>query len=585
MDFGYTQQKERTMHYYTRLCLLAFLLLLTGCSTAPVQFPNHAAPVNQVLTARYYQVRIPVRNGLILTATVYQPALAANEEAPLVIHTHGLAGFRAPRPLSIYGKVMLSGIAAIDAWKNGYWVISYDQRGWGNSDGKAGFMDADKEVADVSAVIDWATRNLPRLRMQAEDDPYVGMVGESWGAGVQMLASAHDKRLDALVPMAGWHNLSSSVAPNGVMKTAWGMIMLGFGELSSFFDMGEMASGPVLRSASGLLSPAADERMRRNSPISYCEQGLLPHADVLLISGFRDSLFPLNDALNNQRCFRQSGRDIRLLGIQNGHLLLDQRIGFPPLFHMETTLHCDNATLDVRAAIQRWWGEKLKGIPHLADDIPTRCLSLDFKHGIVSNHETDAIIEHTAAAPAFTFNDTVIHAGTSGHLEYLLRPIDALTKAFSGAPDAKDFNTDQHQGGGIRPAFIPLTIIREPQILAGIPYANLQFAHDSKRAPLFYIGIGIKRANSRKVRLLNEQHMPFRPVQQQQQWQGELAAVATQLQAGDVIGLLVSGVSDHYLLNFKQNWWPLHTTLKGAVQLPLWPETKDIEKVSAAGPR
>jgi len=92
---------------------LLVVMLLGGCATTlPSATPG---PLSQPLEARRYQVEIPTHDGLTLAATVYQPALASGDTAPVIIATHGFGGFRAKRPFSIYGKTMLTGEAAIAA--------------------------------------------------------------------------------------------------------------------------------------------------------------------------------------------------------------------------------------------------------------------------------------------------------------------------------------------------------------------------------------------------------------------------------------------------------------------------------------
>ena len=184
---------------------------------------------------------------------MYQPALAPGETTPLIIHTHGFGGFRADRPLSIYGKLVLSGEAAIAAWHAGYWVISYDQRGFGDSGGDVHLMDPDYEVRDFSDVIDWAQAHLPRLA-GAPDDPLIGAVGESYGGGVQILDSFRDPRIDAIVPIAAWYDLGMRWRPTGAVKSAWGVTLVGLGGIGSGFDFGMALQSDYLDLVGGTLN-------------------------------------------------------------------------------------------------------------------------------------------------------------------------------------------------------------------------------------------------------------------------------------------------------------------------------------------
>ena len=81
----------------------------------------------------------------------------------------------------------------------GYAVLTWDARGFGCSDGEAQLDDPDVEGRDVSALLDWAA-DKPPVILQGPGDPLVGMVGESYGGGIQTAAASHDPRIDAIVP-------------------------------------------------------------------------------------------------------------------------------------------------------------------------------------------------------------------------------------------------------------------------------------------------------------------------------------------------------------------------------------------------
>ena len=205
------------------------MIFIAGCATAPAQLdlPVHS---KALLKSDYYSVRIPSFDGTDIRATIYQPALGPGESAPVVIHAHGFGMFRMSRPGGIYGKYIFSGIAAKKAWKSGYWVISYDHRGHGQSEGIINMMDPDIEVKDLSWVIDWIEENVPRVSYK-NGDILVGMLGESYGGGVQLLGASLDSRIDAIVPITTWHDFSSVLTPNNVVKSGWLTILIAMGNI------------------------------------------------------------------------------------------------------------------------------------------------------------------------------------------------------------------------------------------------------------------------------------------------------------------------------------------------------------------
>ena len=112
--------------------VLISLACFSGCVSYPKQLdlPIHS---QSLLKKDYYNVDIPSFDGNSIRATIFQPALRPHETAPLVLHVHGFGMFRMTAPTSLYGSLILSGIAAKKAWENGYWVISIDHRGHGGS--------------------------------------------------------------------------------------------------------------------------------------------------------------------------------------------------------------------------------------------------------------------------------------------------------------------------------------------------------------------------------------------------------------------------------------------------------------------
>jgi len=498
--------------------LLLAALLLSGCA-ARDQLPDFAASAGQDLPATHFEAVIHGRDGTKLSATVFQPALKAGASAPVIVHTHGWGGWRVTGPNSFYGTQMMSGRAALKAWQAGYWVISYDQRGWGGSDGNIEMMDPRYEVQDALAVIDWAAAHLPRLSMDGPNDPRVGMLGESYGGAVQLLASAEDPRIDALVPIATWYDLSQALAPAGQMKVGWTGVLLGLG-VATGYDLGKFAQAPYLRSAGGTMTAEVQAELKAHSLASYCARGQRPQADSLLIQGLRDTLFPLNEGLAIRDCLAQGAGDVRLLGMQGGHILpppLQRWSGLPP-FNNEPVLHCGERAINLYQAIIAWYEDKLRGRPGVAASVPQLCLSLNLEQGL-------ALERMPAAGPRLVLPATRIRPLSSGWLE----PAE----------------------------FIPLHRAQEPSALLGVPRLYLQ---GDGQAPTLFASLEVRRADG-SSEVLSEQVTPLTG-----QAEVALAAVGGALHAGDVLGLKISGFSGQYL--FNGSWRPNSVTLQGEIELP-----------------
>lgn len=500
--------------YLSVLCAL----LLAGCA-ARDQLPDYSTQTHTDLQARYFDAVIFARDGTRLSATVFQPALKVGSTAPVIVHTHGWGGWRVTGPNGFYGTQMMSGRAALKAWQAGYWVVSYDQRGWGGSDGNIEMMDPRYEVQDALAVIDWAADNLPRLTMDGPRDPRIGMIGESYGGGVQLLASAEDPRIDAIVPIATWYDLSEALAPGGQLKIGWAGTLITLG-LATGYDLGKFAQVPYLHSISGTMAPQVQAELSANSPASYCARGQLPHADALLIQGMRDTLFPLDQALQIRDCLQQGKTDVRLLGMQGGHILpppIQQWSGLPP-FNNEPVLHCGDRSINLYQSIIAWYEDKLRGRKGVAASVPNLCVSLDLDHGL-------ALQELPGKAPRQMIPATEIRPLSSGWLQ----------------PSS----------------FIPLQTINQSSALIGSAKLHLK---RSGEQPALFARLQVQRADGSRE-ILSEQVTPLG-----NKTEVNLTTVSGVLQPGDVLGLNVSGFSDQYL--FNSSWRSTLVTFKGEIELP-----------------
>jgi predicted acyl esterase len=132
--------------------------------------------------------------GTVLKANVIQPAGAdSTRRYPLLV-----------LPTS-WGLPQVEYLAQAQKLANsGYVVVTYNVRGFWQSGGEIEVA-GPPDVADASRVIDWALANTPA------DAQKVGMGGVSYGAGISLLAAAHDKRVKAVAALSGWADLIGSI--------------------------------------------------------------------------------------------------------------------------------------------------------------------------------------------------------------------------------------------------------------------------------------------------------------------------------------------------------------------------------------
>jgi len=267
-----------------------------------------------------------------IAATVFRPVGAdAKDPVPMVLHSHGWGGSR---------ETTASGAVA-PYLAAGYAVLSFDQRGFGEStDDKANIMDPAKEGRDVLAVVDYVTSLdwVARDSQDAKDadDPVLFAVGGSYGGGYQFAGALLDQatrtrgtRFDALAPEITWHDLNDSLGPQGVPRTLWDtlLVLAGINALPPEVIVGyavgvvtgTMPDGTALPPgiadqvaalveplgidaatvAQVLNGPDIVEFLADNGPSWWVDQGVFLDIPVLVRQGTTDNLFNLNQGLRN----------------------------------------------------------------------------------------------------------------------------------------------------------------------------------------------------------------------------------------------------------------------------------------------
>ena len=152
------------------------------------------APTAQAASSGVNFVDITGDGGTVLKANVVKPAGAdGTHRYPLLV-----------MPTS-WGLPQIEYLAqAQKLADSGYVVVTYNVRGFWQSGGEIEVA-GPPDIADASKVIDWALANTPA------DAQHIGMAGVSYGAGISLLAAAHDKRIKAVASLSGWADLIDSI--------------------------------------------------------------------------------------------------------------------------------------------------------------------------------------------------------------------------------------------------------------------------------------------------------------------------------------------------------------------------------------
>jgi len=203
---------------------------------------------------------------------------------------------------------------AEDLARDGYAVLTWSARGFGESTGKIGLNDPSGEVKDVSKLIDWLAKQ-PAVELDKPGDPRVGMAGGSYGGAISLLAAGYDDRVDAIAPAITYWNLADALFPNGVFKKLWAGIFINSGGGCAKF---EPALCQMYNRVAESGKPDAQARalLEARSPSAVAKQINVP---TLLIQGQTDSLFPLGQADAAEKAIRANGAPVDVDWIAGGH--------------------------------------------------------------------------------------------------------------------------------------------------------------------------------------------------------------------------------------------------------------------------
>ncbi|MEU0054188.1 alpha/beta fold hydrolase [Streptomyces sp. NPDC006184] len=215
--------------------------------------------------------------GTVLKANVLTPAGAdASARYPLVV-----------LPTS-WGLPQVEYLAqAQKLADSGYVVVGYNVRGFWQSGGRIEVA-GPPDVADASRVIDWALAHTPA------DPRHIGMAGVSYGAGISLLAAAHDKRVKAVAALSGWADLIDSIYSGRTQHLQAAAVLDGAATLTGHESPELRAIFDNLYSSNLSKEQEMIDWGRKRSPVSFTDQLNANGAAVMLANAWGDTVFPAN---------------------------------------------------------------------------------------------------------------------------------------------------------------------------------------------------------------------------------------------------------------------------------------------------
>ena len=210
-------------------------------------------------------------DGVDLAADVITPRNVA--KPPLIVI-----------PSSFGGSAMTVHEISLYFGRIGYVVVAYGQRGFGGSTGKVDFAGPATQH-DVSGVIDWALKNTKA------DPKRIGMLGLSYGAGISLLAAAHDPRIRAVAALSTWTNLADTFTNVGTPHTDALRWLIGNASHSDNYDATTRHLQTTLLDHPADLGPELRSISAVRSPATYINQLNKNNPAIMIANGFEDSIF------------------------------------------------------------------------------------------------------------------------------------------------------------------------------------------------------------------------------------------------------------------------------------------------------
>jgi ABC-2 type transport system ATP-binding protein len=270
----------------------------------------------------------PVSRDVLLTSfdgtqiyVHFMPAkgLRAGQRATTVLQGPGLG---MPGATNLDGTILdgiltdnlgAVGVGALRA--AGYNVVTWDPRGEYRSGGTLELDSPNFEARDTSAIISWVA-TLPEVQLDAPGDPRMGMVGASYGGGIQFVTAATDHRVDAIVPTIAWNSLNSSLYKSQAFKSGWGTLLTAALLLTNARPNPAIYPAAIYGNLTGTLTQEQQDLLSERGPGALLGSITAP---TLLIQGTVDTLFSLQEAQANAMALMANGVPTKVLWFCGGH--------------------------------------------------------------------------------------------------------------------------------------------------------------------------------------------------------------------------------------------------------------------------
>jgi ABC-2 type transport system ATP-binding protein len=232
------------------------------------------------------------------------------KRAPTILMTHGWGGTREKSADGASGAAN-AGVGALR--KAGFNVLTWDSRGFGESSGTVTIDYRANEGRDVKVLLNWLARQ-KEARLDRKRDPRVGMHGGSYAGGIQFVAAAIDRRIDAIAPSIAWHSLITSLYRAEVVKGGWSAALYAAGQTGRLDP--HITSAFASGAAGGTLSAEDRAWFASRGPGALVRRIKVP---TLILQGTPDTLFTPSEAIDNYRILSRRKIPLKMLWFCGGH--------------------------------------------------------------------------------------------------------------------------------------------------------------------------------------------------------------------------------------------------------------------------
>jgi ABC-2 type transport system ATP-binding protein len=198
-------------------------------------------------------------------------------------------------------------------WQGGFNVLTWDPRGFGHSTGVAEVDSPNDEGRDVSAMINWVAQQ-HGVELDRPGVPRIGMVGESYGGGIQFVAAEQDCRIDAIAPTIAWNSLGSSLDKNQTPKSGWGNILASVASAAKLDP--EITAADHEMNTTGVIDARAESFFLSRGPSQVLSRVRVP---TLILQGTVDDLFTLDEGIANYVALHRQGTTVSMAWFCGGH--------------------------------------------------------------------------------------------------------------------------------------------------------------------------------------------------------------------------------------------------------------------------